>query len=151
MSLAKDFARTTLSSSRGFGVGTTMGRDLIRRLIPVAIRVWTYEFRRRAQRLVKRTKKSHGSKAYMRRFGKLRGLLVYQKLMRADRGLIRLSIPDLRSLVSLRAGTSDVSTFEEVFLDLEYSIPVEVDPKLIIDGGANIGLTSLYFANTYPD
>jgi FkbM family methyltransferase len=92
-----------------------------------------------------------GCGAYLKRFGPIRGLLVYGKLMATDRGLIRFSIPQANSPISLRPRTSDIQVFEEIFLQDEYLIPVETQPKLIIDGGANIGLASLYFAKQYPD
>lgn len=33
----------------------------------------------------------------------------------------------------------------------EYEVPVQFSPKVIFDVGANIGMTSLYFAECYPD
>ena len=53
-------------------------------------------------------------------------------------------------LIHLRNGTSDVDFFNQVFLDLEYNIYLNFLPKIIVDAGANIGLTSLYFSNKYP-
>lgn len=46
---------------------------------------------------------------------------------------------------------ADSATFNEVLLRKEYTIPVDFTPKTIIDGGANIGLTSIFFANKYPE
>jgi FkbM family methyltransferase len=54
-------------------------------------------------------------------------------------------------LFSVRLGTSDAYVFEEVFLGDTFDLSfLNLNPKLIIDGGANIGLTSAYFAYTYP-
>jgi FkbM family methyltransferase len=50
-----------------------------------------------------------------------------------------------------RTGTSDVQCLEKVFIENEYAIPYNVSPKTIIDGGANIGASALYFANRYPE
>lgn len=52
--------------------------------------------------------------------------------------------------VCLRHGTSDVMCLQNVFLDQEYETPFSVDPKVLIDGGANIGLTTLYFSQKFP-
>jgi len=51
----------------------------------------------------------------------------------------------------LRAGTSDLGIYEQVFFDQEYDFSVAYPPKVILDVGANIGLASIYFANKYPD
>jgi len=52
--------------------------------------------------------------------------------------------------VVLRSGTSDLSCLKQVFLAQEYRTPYAVEPKLIIDAGANIGMATLFFANEYP-
>lgn len=52
--------------------------------------------------------------------------------------------------VQLRSSSSDVSIFEHVFIEDEFDIDLG-DPKLIIDGGANCGLSALYFATRYTD
>src|SRR6202012_3041239 len=36
------------------------------------------------------------------------------------------------------------------FIDKEYNINIGFEPKFIIDGGANIGMASVYFKNRYP-
>ena len=51
---------------------------------------------------------------------------------------------------AIRNNPYDFATFEEVLLKEEYDIDLSFEPLTIIDGGANIGLTSIYFANKYP-
>jgi FkbM family methyltransferase len=63
---------------------------------------------------------------------------------------ITAEVPGLASRIVLRAFTTDVEAFVQVFLRQEYEVTLPFQPKLIIDGGANIGLTSLYFARKYP-
>lgn len=46
---------------------------------------------------------------------------------------------------------SDLATFNEVIVRRDYDMELPFVPKQIIDGGANIGLTSVFFANKYPD
>jgi FkbM family methyltransferase len=55
-----------------------------------------------------------------------------------------------RHPVHLRLRTSDVSVFEEIILNGEYSFAPPTAPRVIVDAGANIGLTSVYFANRFP-
>lgn len=50
----------------------------------------------------------------------------------------------------LRLGTSDVRLFGQVMAREEYALPLRRAPQVIIDAGANIGLTALYYINLYP-
>jgi len=50
-----------------------------------------------------------------------------------------------------RFGTSDEWLLEHIFFDEEYSALGSVDqPQLILDCGANVGYSALYFLNQYP-
>lgn len=51
----------------------------------------------------------------------------------------------------VRKNTSDHYVFRDIFLLHEFHLPVNVQPKLIVDLGAYIGLSALYYAETYPD
>ena len=53
--------------------------------------------------------------------------------------------------MTLRKNTSDSSVFWQVFVNKEYDVPLNIQPKLIIDGGANIGCATLWFRKKYPD
>lgn len=57
----------------------------------------------------------------------------------------------LKHPFSIRDNPYDFATLEEVVLKEEYDIELSFEPRTIIDGGANIGLTSIFFANKYPD
>ena len=83
------------------------------------------------------------------RFGIARGLRVFLGLRRRS-GIVSLDLPGVKEPIRLRAATSDVDVFEQVFLLGDYDIRYPADPKLIIDGGANIGLASAFFANRFP-
>jgi FkbM family methyltransferase len=50
----------------------------------------------------------------------------------------------------IRLRTADVPVYVECLLDGEYAFDLPFDPETIVDAGANIGLTSIYFANKYP-
>lgn len=52
--------------------------------------------------------------------------------------------------IFLRAGSSDMSVFKQVLIDEEYSFPLEETPHTIIDAGAHIGLSAIWFAIRYP-
>lgn len=53
----------------------------------------------------------------------------------------------------VRINSSDISVFRQVFIEREYAILDCAPPPrggLIIDGGANIGLTSIFLAERFP-
>jgi len=47
--------------------------------------------------------------------------------------------------------STDVATFSQIFFDRGYDFDVARQPRVIIDGGANIGLSTIFFANRFPD
>lgn len=50
----------------------------------------------------------------------------------------------------LRAGTSDIEVFYQIFVEQEYGVMDEFhDVGLIIDGGANVGYSAAYFLSTF--
>jgi len=92
---------------------------------------------------------------YRKRFGQLSGSFIYQKI-KLHNQLTKhtnysLKIPGLKYAFTMRAQSSDLATFDQVFTNRESEIPVEGNPKLIVDAGANIGLTSIAYANRFPD
>lgn len=87
---------------------------------------------------------------YLEAFGPVTGLRIFLR-KRKKRGTIALRIPGVPHPLYLRAGTSDLYMFEEVFLQGEYAIRQQLDPKLILDVGANVGFASVWFANRYPN
>ena len=64
--------------------------------------------------------------------------------------MFRVNLPDLAHPISMRAGTSDMWVFDQIFLYKEMETDFGQDMAFIIDAGANIGLTSAYLANRFP-
>jgi FkbM family methyltransferase len=65
---------------------------------------------------------------------------------------VRLRTSCARYPVAARAGTSDIAVFRQVFRDREYgSFDDLTDVTTIIDCGANIGFTSVFFLNQFPN
>jgi FkbM family methyltransferase len=52
--------------------------------------------------------------------------------------------------IHLRLRSSDFPTFRQIFVDHEYQCAMQREPEVIIDAGANIGLSAIYFANRFP-
>jgi hypothetical protein len=80
---------------------------------------------------------------YCYRFGLAQGLLVFLKTKCGYTGSIK--IRGIKYPVALRAGTSDIPTFEQVFVqkhfdDMRFTTTFSSPLQVILDGGANIGL-----------
>ena len=58
--------------------------------------------------------------------------------------------PTLPHPVRLRARTSDLLVYEQVLINKQYECPLSREPTVIVDAGANIGLSTVYFAARYP-
>ncbi|MBK7307845.1 MAG: FkbM family methyltransferase [Chitinophagaceae bacterium] len=72
----------------------------------------------------------------------------YRKLKSGN--LSNLRTGNLVHQFNLRNNPFDYATFEEVILNEAYNIPFGFEPKFIIDGGGNIGLTACFFASKFP-
>lgn len=103
-------------------------------------------------------------------FGPRAGIALYFKMgqiMRAKRGLYPLKLPGLPRPLLVRADTSDIDVFVQIFLHKEYDtenfpqhriieeryrqlLDHKITP-LIIDCGANVGMTTVWFAHRYPE
>jgi FkbM family methyltransferase len=71
--------------------------------------------------------------------------------LRREKHPVQVASKYLRRNIWLRPDTSDMDVFREVFDECEYALPfIKIEPRLVVDAGANIGLTSLYFATRFP-
>jgi FkbM family methyltransferase len=55
-----------------------------------------------------------------------------------------------RGNLIMRANTSDKGIFQQIFVLGECRVPEGVNPKVIIDGGAYVGYSSLWYARQFP-
>lgn len=93
--------------------------------------------------------------SYLLRFGWVAGFTLWRRLriesrFRLGPREIQVRVPQHRMPLAVRQKTSDVPTFESVFIDLQYQVNLKAPPRVIIDGGANVGYTSIFFALQYP-
>ena len=80
-----------------------------------------------------------------------RGLLLSAKSrILPPQSVTRVKPPRYPGPVFLRTRSTDVGTYRQIFIDSEYDVDLAEDPKIIIDVGANVGYTALYFHNKYP-
>lgn len=89
-------------------------------------------------------------KKYIQKWG-FAGAGLYLQKKNIFSKYIRFYLPHLKGAICLRHNTSDVKTFDKIFLEDEYDFTPEYSPKVIIDAGANIGAASIYFAAKYPE
>jgi FkbM family methyltransferase len=64
-----------------------------------------------------------------------------------------VTLPFLPYPLYLRPGTSDLESFWQIFIAGSYDITrvVDISPSIVVDAGANAGMSALYFANQFPD
>jgi len=89
--------------------------------------------------------------SFISRFGFFKGIKIYYTIKTRKSGYIPISLNNITRPFNIRSKTSDIPIFQQIFLDQEYNIQLDFDPKIIIDAGANIGLASLFFTNKYPN
>lgn len=65
--------------------------------------------------------------------------------------LAEIIVPKIKSHIFLRTNTTDAPTFSQIFIQKDYDLQMGIKPKLIIDGGANVGYASVWFANKFPE
>lgn len=77
--------------------------------------------------------------------------LAFELAWSARAEVCRLSIPGVPSQLAMRRGTSDPDVFSSIFVerDLEHGLPG--DARLVIDAGANVGFSSVFYACRYPE
>jgi FkbM family methyltransferase len=77
-------------------------------------------------------------------------VFIFAKVLRTH-PLFKTKVPGIRHPVYLRIGTTDATVLRQVLIEKHYDIPRQVAPKAILDAGANIGFSAIFFANKYPD
>jgi FkbM family methyltransferase len=85
---------------------------------------------------------------HFRKFG-MAGVTVSRKSLAKDNSEFSISIPQAQHKIYLRGGTSDIGIFDEVFFLEGYKYDYK-NPGIIFDCGANVGLTSVYYKNCFP-
>ncbi len=87
---------------------------------------------------------------YMRRFG-LRGARATHRRIHEAGAIREIAVPGLPHPVAIRPGTADASTFEKIFVWNDYDLDYPGGVKTVIDAGANIGLSAVFFTTRFPE
>ena len=117
----------TPSEGRGFGIALSLLRA------PVDL----YRSRKQWRSLVSRFGPLYGSKAFLR--------------LRNPDTEVGLDLPQVSEKpIVVRTGTTDPSVFAQCLVVQEFDLAPIPDARLIVDGGAYVGYSSLFFANRFP-
>lgn len=88
---------------------------------------------------------------HISKFGLFPGSKIFLANYYSNTNDINLNVPGLPEKITLRNSTSDAHCFNQVFLDLDYDFDLDFRPSFIVDCGANVGLSSLFFHRKYPE
>lgn len=75
---------------------------------------------------------------------------IFQRVYKRKR-LLSAKIKKTNLQVLLRNNPYDTQVFTQIFMRDELNVHFEKPPEIIIDGGANIGLATLYLVTKYPN
>lgn len=87
-------------------------------------------------------------------FLSLRGIKIEKK---GDSIFFSYLINDKSFRINLKKKSSDIKVFQQILMEEEYKIIIDIfqennfSPVTIVDAGANIGLTSMYFMAYFPE
>ena len=67
-------------------------------------------------------------------------------------GVIQVRLRDIPHPIFIRRAGADRYVFEQIFVDRQYAHPkiLTLNPKIILDAGAHIGLATVFFASRFP-
>ena len=92
----------------------------------------------------------YGPRMYYSLFGP-RGLVVGARARLLSKPItLAVAVPCIAHPVYLRARTTDVALCQEILLQGLYEAEFREAPRVIVDAGANAGLSSVFYANKFP-
>lgn len=90
----------------------------------------------------------HFLRWYREHFGFLSAIWAYNYLL-FHHGLARVPNTINGRPIVLRPGTADLEVYHQIFTRREYHIELG-NPRTIVDAGAHIGISAVFFASKYP-
>jgi FkbM family methyltransferase len=87
---------------------------------------------------------------YAQRFGIRGAIATHRRIWTKNPDIQEIAIPGFAHPVAVRTGTADASTLEKIFVWNGYDLDYPEGVKLVIDAGANIGLSAVFFATRFP-
>lgn len=93
------------------------------------------------------------TRLFVRTFIHTRNLSVTRALHTNKVKIVQFSLPKFQGPFRMRTGTSDAMFFRALANGWEfpeYEVPIQINPRTVLDLGANIGVESIILARTYP-
>lgn len=88
----------------------------------------------------------------LRQEGPIRGVLKFFKLQMAHGDTKELKLSGYAKPVLFRPKSTDIHLIKNILYEREYNVDLRgLNPQNILDVGANVGYTSVFFANAYPE
>jgi FkbM family methyltransferase len=75
---------------------------------------------------------------------------ILNSISRSHLGSFFAVLPEITTPLLFRGASSDVWNMQQVFLDRQYDMEIP-EPRTILDLGAYVGYTAVYFANRFPN
>lgn len=89
-------------------------------------------------------------RGWIRRFGVRGALAAHRRVWSPGGGEAAIDVPGLPHPLLVRSGTADASTFEKIFIWNGYDLDFPAGVRTVVDAGANIGLSTAFFALRFP-
>jgi FkbM family methyltransferase len=87
---------------------------------------------------------------YAKRFGLFSALRSLCLLLFRKENLVGVQYPPFfKKTILMRTDIVDQQVYDEIFITKEYDVEID-DPRIIVDAGAHIGMSSLFFAERFP-
>src|SRR5262245_62031962 len=83
-------------------------------------------------------------------YGLRTGTRLFWQTSVARHHLIWMTPPGSHNRFYLRRFTTDLPEYDFVFGGRDLDVPLDTPPRVIVDCGAHIGCTTVYFANRFP-
>lgn len=99
---------------------------------------------------MKKTKYLTKAYKHYKKFG-IEGFFLITNVFFSKKPLFKFYLNKHQPPIYLRNNSTDYATFTQVFYSEQYNFPFSKQPKVIVDCGANIGLSTIYFKNRFPN
>lgn len=88
---------------------------------------------------------------YLKTVGLFKTIQILFLFKTVRKGITTVRFRGLKSGVKVRLGSKDIDIFNQIFIRKDYRLNLPFEPHFIIDCGANVGYSAVFFSNAYPE